>query len=114
MKNAQLQFYTNCGDFSLPITLSSLWVRPLNYTHIHLILRLNFLITPDRVVLLTKDYAIFLSTPDPILSEYPFDFRTLKHGDILDSPNSNSPSICSCAKLGECKGKGECKILREN
>ena len=71
--NIHIKFYNNCGTYSTPQTLSKLWVKPLLHQNIHLILGLNFLISPDRAFLLTKDYALFFSNPivAPIVSDYP-------------------------------------------
>lgn len=71
----------------IKLTLPHLWVKPLNHPNIQLILGLNFLGTPDRALLLTKDYAIFLSTliVASILSEYSSEFRTPERGDVPTS-----------------------------
>lgn len=104
IKNVHLRFYTNCGTFSHPLPLTQLWVHPLPHKNIHLIFGLNFLIAPDRALLLAKDYALFLSTPviAPILSNYPSEVSIGKRGD----PPSKSPSIsteeCHCPIKGSC------------
>lgn len=83
--NAHLKFYTNCGTYSEALPISKLWVTSLKRTNLHLILGLNFLLNPGRALLLTPDYAVFMSTPaiSPILSDYPLEFRASERGGSL-------------------------------
>lgn len=83
--NAHLKFYTNCGTYSDALSISKLWVTSLKRTNLHLILGLNFLLNLGRALLLTPDYAVFMSTPiiSPLLSDYPLDFRAPERGGPL-------------------------------
>lgn len=89
-----------------------MWVKPLHHTNIQLILGLNFLVSQDRALLLTCDYAVFLSTLviALILSKYISEFRTPELGEapitsiITLPPTPDSlDSNCTSEIPGQCK-----------
>lgn len=99
IKNIHIKFYTNCNTYNYSITLSHVWVNPLNHPNLHLILRLNFLVTIDRVLLLIYDYDVFLSTPiiAPILFESSDEFRVrsvmTSINKVIDLPTKSDPTV---------------------